>query len=350
MLPIKVLLLIARFTLGFENRETASLSKSDIERYTGLRGSTVLATEKSLVESKLVEKIQGDKFTANKLKIASKTPPSNNPPTTPPTPPQPPKTKTPAPLNPAPVDSAPQGTNSPNPVGTKNTSPSGINSASPEGPKSAHFIESFSKSSFKKSLSKSPEFPSDMIERWNAFEKSGNYGKAKNEREIFQTLFLKHKEPFFENCGKVVAFLESQGNGKAGEAGKIHSPMVWLNGHWDANFARFKAWSARQQALAEVEAQRQAKNAEQQEIDAKERREEEEFEAKMTAGTRRLFQLYPDESERNAFVENMVSTSGLPFVQNSWRKAGWSSPLVRSYVITHFPTIVAGQMAMAATA
>jgi hypothetical protein len=103
-----------------------------------------------------------------------------------------------------------------NPPQDQNLTPRGIappdlKSTDPGGEKSTHFKVFSSKDSFKVSLSKS-------------------------EREIFFKLFQPH------------------GTGKAGEEGRIHSPMVWLNGHWERNLARYETWKKQQQTLPAAKA------------------------------------------------------------------------------------------------
>jgi len=63
---IKILLLIARFTISFQ-RKLAPLSKTVLERQSGLRGAGVLEALSGLVEKKMIVKEQGDQHKPNML-------------------------------------------------------------------------------------------------------------------------------------------------------------------------------------------------------------------------------------------------------------------------------------------
>lgn len=63
---IKILLLIARFTISFQ-RKLAPLSKTVLERQSGLRGAGVLEALAGLVSKKLIIKEQGDQHRPNML-------------------------------------------------------------------------------------------------------------------------------------------------------------------------------------------------------------------------------------------------------------------------------------------
>ncbi len=63
---IKILLLIARFTISFQ-RKLAPLSKTVLERQSGLRGAGVLEALSGLVAKKLIVKEQGDQHRPNML-------------------------------------------------------------------------------------------------------------------------------------------------------------------------------------------------------------------------------------------------------------------------------------------
>jgi hypothetical protein len=195
----------------------------------------------------------------------------------------------------------------------------------------------------KESLSSDLNFPADMVARWSDLEKTGRIPNAKKEREIFQILFSNHGKQFFDHCGKVVTFLEEQGNGKSGEDGKIHSPMIWMNGHWDLNFTRYQTWIAKEQATHEAQAkkheqelQRKAQQKEQELTQAKEFQEQENRKAQSEAVIQNLRRIYPSESDVKAFAEKAVQLSGCEFTQKSWRSLGWESPVVKSCVISHF--------------
>lgn len=63
---MQILLVIARFTISFQKRH-APLSKSVLERQTGLRGPAVLQAVASLLEKEMIEKIPGDQYRPNQL-------------------------------------------------------------------------------------------------------------------------------------------------------------------------------------------------------------------------------------------------------------------------------------------
>jgi phage replication O-like protein O len=63
---IKILLLIARFTISFQ-RKLAPLSKTVLERQSGLRGAAVLEALSGLVSKQLIIKEQGDQHRPNML-------------------------------------------------------------------------------------------------------------------------------------------------------------------------------------------------------------------------------------------------------------------------------------------
>lgn len=63
---IQVLLLIARFTISFQRRH-APLSKTVLERQSGLRGPAVLQAISALLAKGLIEKIPGDQHRPNQL-------------------------------------------------------------------------------------------------------------------------------------------------------------------------------------------------------------------------------------------------------------------------------------------
>ena len=311
---VKILLLIARFTISFDERRTAPLSKADIERYTLLQGKNILEALASLEKKNLIIKIKGDQYTSNQLGLSYPTEPNEK-----------------EPLG--------EDTKSTYPQGIKGTYPPDLKSTYPEGTKSTYFKESFSKDSFKESLSNEIVFPDDMSARWQSFEKSGNVANAKKEREIFNFLFEEHKEEFFDHCGKVVTFLEQHGNGKPGEAGKVRCPMVWLNGHWKANFARYQAWKA-QETAKEAPPAKDAQTEEQAKADEQAKQKADvdsaKVQAKMEADTQRFLTRYPSEAERSVLVENAIQLAGCAFTLSSWKRQGWASPIVRSCVISHF--------------
>ncbi len=299
---IKILLLIARYTLSFNERKTASLSKADIERYTKLQGKSVLEALGSLVEKNLILKIKGDQYSANQLGLIYDheilLPPDQ-------------KIITPS--------------------GEKSTSPEGTKGTHTAGQKSTHFKESFSND-----LSLSCKFPNDMIARWRDFEQSGRLPNSKKEKKIFQNLFIAHGEEFFENCGRVITFLEKRGTGKEGDENIIHSPMDWINGHWETNFKRYQEWTTEEAQKEEKENQRESQEREAEELRLKEKREREKSQAQLDLNIRRFLAAYPTESEANAFIEKAVHQSECKHTYASWKRQGWESPIVKTCVISQF--------------
>ncbi len=63
---MQIILVVARFTISFQRRY-APLSKSVLERQTGLRGPAVLQAVGSLCENGVLEKIPGDQYRPNQL-------------------------------------------------------------------------------------------------------------------------------------------------------------------------------------------------------------------------------------------------------------------------------------------
>jgi phage replication O-like protein O len=66
---IQILLLIARFTISYQRRH-APLSKTVLERQSGLRGPAVLQAISELLAKGLIEKIPGDQHRPNQLGLA----------------------------------------------------------------------------------------------------------------------------------------------------------------------------------------------------------------------------------------------------------------------------------------
>jgi len=63
---MQIILVVARFTISFQRRY-APLSKSVLERQTGLRGPAILQAVGSLCENGVLEKIPGDQYRPNQL-------------------------------------------------------------------------------------------------------------------------------------------------------------------------------------------------------------------------------------------------------------------------------------------
>ncbi len=205
------------------------------------------------------------------------------------------------------------------------------------------------KESKKESLSCESVFPKDMKKRWSGFGTEGKFGNVTKEKEIFDELFVAYGNPFFQNCGKVIQFLESHGNGKAGDAGKVHSPMVYIRSHWEHNLNRYQAWVTRQQELqaviahkAHLEAQKRDQQDRQAITEAQDEAEAAREEAAKQSALQSLLAKFPTAKGFNEFVTETIQRMGCEFTRNSWRTRGWESPLVRervlSFVAQHEPT------------
>lgn len=193
------------------------------------------------------------------------------------------------------------------------------------------------------------DFPKEMLTRWKDLENRGQGNKIKGEKEIFEKLFLKHGLSFFENCYSVVKFLDDHGNGKEGVRGIIHSPMNWLEGHWETNLTRYKSWKMQQEALDEAHAHRLNKQAKSKaEKLEKERQkqaelvEAKEWAAKMDATAERLLFAYPDLPNFEAFVKEALEDLSCKFTWDLWKRNGWDHPGVRTRVLEYFLDVEAG--------
>ncbi|MBI2712764.1 MAG: hypothetical protein HYX41_07930 [Bdellovibrio sp.] len=205
------------------------------------------------------------------------------------------------------------------------------------------------KESKKESLLSSSEFPEDMLQRWSTFEAQGQESKVKKEREIFQRLFLRHQETFFRLCGRVVKFLEQHGTVKAGKEIQIHSPMSWLEDHWESNLALYLNWEAQKVALEEAHAKRlereaiaAAELAEKQRREELARREEARWKEEQDAAALRFLSLYTQDGEVEAFSSEAVRQFGCIFTLDAWEKLGWEHPIVRTCVLNHFMAVERG--------
>jgi hypothetical protein len=327
---IKIMLLTARFTISFK-RETAPLSKADFVNYCCLQGSNVLDSVASLEKKNLIKKKKGDQYSKNQLGLNFEAslfdwlPPSNTP-----------KKPTESPEAGPPEEQKP-------PQDENCSHPEGVKSLCPSGEKNSHFKRSSSNNNLENSLSSDFRFPDDMNIRWENLEKSGIRGVSKNEREIFNEMFLKHGKQFFDLCGSVIQFLEEQGTGKPGENQKVHSPMIYIRNHWDINRSRYEAWLQKQELLKVAETARtnQEKIALEQDNQARLNKQKEEAklleaQSKRNQEIEGFLRTLPIENERMAFIEKAILESKNQFLHNSWTKSGWDSVLVQNYVLRYF--------------
>ena len=194
-------------------------------------------------------------------------------------------------------------------------------------------------------------FPSDMNARWNRLEQSGADKKARNEREIFEKLFVQHGKAFFDHCGRVVEFLETQGNGKSGEEGRIHSPMIWIQNHWEQNFSRYQVWKAKEAELKEAHAKRldhEAKRKVENALVFQQKSEADRADAESAAlkdkAALRLLSLDLSKPEFDALVyEALEFYPGRDFVRSQYEKYGWEGLTVRNAVLDHFLRVESGE-------
>ncbi len=221
--------------------------------------------------------------------------------------------------------------------------PPGKSESNTENNKGIQTPQNLIQESLKESHLGNENFPSDMLTRWTEMKTKGQEQKAIKEREIFKSLYLTHKQSFFEKCGKVIAFLEKYGSIKNGKAQVIHSPMVWIQGHWEANLARYENWVTEQSTLQKTqgekldrEAQRLAKES--NERTAKEQSEQEDiaFRAKWDAVADRFLSFYRDPSLRNAFAQEAIRIAQNTWAMTYFQSHGWDNPCVRLIVLEHF--------------
>lgn len=204
------------------------------------------------------------------------------------------------------------------------------------------------KESKKESLLCGGDFPEDMLARWSQFQQSGLEGRIKKEKEIFEKLFLEHKDPFFEFCGRVVEFVSEHVTGKGGA--KIDHPMSWIDGHWQTNFSSYQQWKTKKDALEashaerlEREAKAQVEKAERERLEALEKQEEQKWVEQIDAAALRFLDQYPTEKSVNAFAQEALGLLGCSYTLANWKKFGWTHSLGRTAVLEHFMKVESGE-------
>ncbi len=205
----------------------------------------------------------------------------------------------------------------------------------------------------KESLLVAANYPEDLLIRWEKLQRLGLANKLKKEKEIFDLLFVQHGSAFYENCGKVVAFLESHGNGKEGKEGKegkVYCPMSWIQGHWELNLTRYRNWLSAQEDLNAAHAKRleqdaKSKVAEVQKVSnfVEDQAREMAWQAKMNSAEERFLSVCSTEALIKTFVEEAIVATGCVFTRSCWERKGWRHPLVRSCVLEHFLKIELGE-------
>jgi hypothetical protein len=269
---MKILLLIARFTISFQ-RKLAPLSKAVLERQSGLRGPGVLEALSGLVSKQLIIKEQGDQHKPNMLglvlpadwdqltqksetQVAKATTVENHTQVIKPTPAEVVKTTTAQVQNPTP-------------------------------------FKDIIKYSNKLSLSEMPE------NLKNYFSELKPAKKRESEMKAFEELCLDYKT---QDIGDAFALLKKRGIGSEGEP--CHSPMAFLskaiNGFMDeVNESRRKA--------AERAGREEKLLDEKRRLEAAKAKEAEEWEMK----ERSFLQAFPEEKTRTEILNEFCK--GLPF-------------------------------------
>lgn len=224
----------------------------------------------------------------------------------------------------------------------------GSSSQTPRNQKEISATKNLFKESKKESLLSS-DFPQNMLDRWTAFQNAGLDKKIQEEREIFNKLFILHGKTFFEFCGRVIQFLEEVGNGKPGIEGKIHSPMKWIENHWDINLSRFTAWQREKDALNEAqakklekEAQKKAQEVREEHLKAFNEAEDRELSKRMDAAGDRFLSVYQSEEEIESFAQEAIEASDNDYIREFWKENEWNHPSVRTCVLEYFLLVESG--------
>lgn len=206
--------------------------------------------------------------------------------------------------------------------------------------------QNLNQESLKESLLAEESFPSDMATRWAEMKKRGQESKSLKERDIFKILYSTHKRVFFEKCGRVVAFLEKYGSVKNGKTQIIHSPMIWLQDHWNMNLARFEEWSAKQTSLQEKAGKNldhEAKVLVEKERERADKESNAEYKEKWDSVAGRFLSLYKNVNAINSFVQEAIGCSGNGMVSSYYKLWGWNNPIVRQTVLEHFAKVESGE-------
>ncbi len=188
------------------------------------------------------------------------------------------------------------------------------------------------------------EFPEDMNVRWEKMSASGQETKTEKEREIFRRNHKAKGEAFFEKCGRVISFLEKHGSRKNGKYEAVHSPMVWIDGHWESNLERYEEWKRDQEKSQAKEAAKLEREARAlAEKQASEEQDREHIE-KLNEAAERFLDRYPDLDQIQEFVlEALGYFSDSTFRFQAFQKTGWTSPYVRDAVLDHFLKVESGE-------
>ena len=269
---MKILLLIARFTISFQ-RKLAPLSKAVLERQSGLRGPGVLEALSGLVSKQLIVKEQGDQHKPNMLGLVL---PADWDQLTQKSETQVTKTTS--------VENQTQVVKS-TPAEVEKTTPAQVQNPTP--------FKDIIKYSNKLSLSELPE------NLKNYFSELKPAKKRESEMKAFEELCLDYKT---QDIGDAFVLLVKRGIGIAGEP--CHSPMAFLskaiNGFMDeVNESRRKA--------AERAGREEKLLDEKRRLEAAKAQEAQEWEMKEKA----FLQAFPEEKTRTEILNELCR--GLPF-------------------------------------
>ncbi len=191
------------------------------------------------------------------------------------------------------------------------------------------------------------EFPDDMLERWKSMSLRESNPKIDKEKKLFKSLLEIHKHPFFEKCGQVVAFLEKHGATKDGKTQAIHSPMVWIQNHWDSNLARYETWKVNQETKenrAAEKIERESKAIAEKTFRTQERvKTETERKNRLDGAAERFLTLYREVEEANKFILEALEILNNKFTRDFYTRHGWEHPAVREDVLEHFLMVESGE-------
>ena len=280
---IKILLLIARFTISFQ-RKLAPLSKTVLERQSGLRGSAVLEALSGLVAKKLIIKEQGDQHRPNMLGlvlpadwdqlIGPETSGAKSTSVQKPT-----QVKNPTEV----AKAAPVAIQTPEEVQKPTSAPVG-------NPSPFKDIKIYSN---KNSHSQLPE----LLQKY--FDELKPAKKRESELKAFQELCLDYSSQDIVDCFSVI---RDRGIGSGAEP--CHSPMAFLSKAMDSVFAEVEERRKKSRDRAEREQRESNAKIAKAELEA---RETAEWEKKEKA----FLTAFPDENRRQEILAEMCRD--LPF-------------------------------------
>ncbi len=206
------------------------------------------------------------------------------------------------------------------------------------------------KNLFQESLKEShlcAEFPEDMLERWKRMSLSGSNPRVEKEKEIFKSMLKIHKQSFFQKCGRVISHLEKVGVTKDGKHQPIHSPISYIQNHWDINVVKFEEWDSNQRKKEEEAARRI--NQEAKAIAEKRKQDESELKAaadkkdKLDSAAERFLELYHEVEQIKLFSLEALKIADSAYASSFYVRYGWKNHLVREVVLDHFLKCESGE-------